>query len=159
MEKSNLNVLALDLGTKTGWAVRRRDGTIGYGTEKFASRSGRHAGLRWTEYRRWLSDIIVAEHVSQIAYEDVKNHAGTLAAHCYGGFLSMTEMVAQQHNVTLVAFGVGTIKRAWAGKGNADKAAMIAEAHRRGFNPADDNTADALAILHLALMALAREAA
>ena len=33
------------------------------------------------------------------------------------------------------------------GKGNADKAAVIAAVRARGFNPADDNEADALAIL------------
>ena len=44
---------------------------------------------------------------------------------------------------------VGEIKRYWTGKGNAKKEAMIAEAVRRGYEPADDNEADALAILCL----------
>ena len=34
-----------------------------------------------------------------------------------------------------------------ADKGNADKAAMVAAARARGFSPADDNEADAIAIL------------
>ncbi len=42
---------------------------------------------------------------------------------------------------------VSTIKRHVTGKGNADKAAMIAAVKARGFNPVDDNEADALAIL------------
>ena len=42
---------------------------------------------------------------------------------------------------------VGTIKRFIAGKGNADKAAVIAAVRQRGFYPADDNEADAIAIL------------
>ena len=42
---------------------------------------------------------------------------------------------------------VGTIKRFATGKGNADKAAIIAAMKARGFNPADDNEADALALL------------
>ena len=33
---------------------------------------------------------------------------------------------------------VGTIKRHAAGKGNADKAAMVAAVRARGFSPADD---------------------
>ena len=33
------------------------------------------------------------------------------------------------------------------GKGNADKAAVIAAMRARGFRPADDNEADALALL------------
>ena len=42
---------------------------------------------------------------------------------------------------------VGTIKRFIAGKGNADKTAVIAAVRARGFDPTDDNEADAIAIL------------
>ena len=42
---------------------------------------------------------------------------------------------------------VGTIKRYATGRGNANKAAMIAAMRARGFAPADDNEADALALL------------
>ena len=42
---------------------------------------------------------------------------------------------------------VGTIKRFATGKGNADKAAMIAAMRARGYLPADDNEADAIALL------------
>jgi Holliday junction resolvasome RuvABC endonuclease subunit len=42
---------------------------------------------------------------------------------------------------------VGTIKKHATGKGNANKAAMIAATKAKGFNPADDNEADAIAIL------------
>jgi len=38
-------------------------------------------------------------------------------------------------------------KRHVTGRGNADKAAVIAAVRARGFHPADDNEADALAIL------------
>ena len=42
---------------------------------------------------------------------------------------------------------VGTIKRHVTGKGNAGKATVIAAIRARGFDPADDNEADAIAIL------------
>jgi Holliday junction resolvasome RuvABC endonuclease subunit len=42
---------------------------------------------------------------------------------------------------------VGTIKRFITGKGNADKAAVMAAVCAEGFAPADDNEADAIAIL------------
>ena len=38
-----------------------------------------------------------------------------------------------------------------AGKENAPKQAMVAAARARGFAPADDNEADALALLHWAI--------
>ena len=46
---------------------------------------------------------------------------------------------------------VGTWKRHACGKGNADKQAVIAAVRERGFEPADDNEADAIAILLWAL--------
>ena len=46
---------------------------------------------------------------------------------------------------------MGTIKLHVTGKGNADKQAMMAAVRARGFRPADDNEADALAILLWAL--------
>ena len=42
---------------------------------------------------------------------------------------------------------VGTIKRFATGKGNAGKDAVVAAVRARGFSPADDNEADAIAIL------------
>ena len=53
---------------------------------------------------------------------------------------------------------VGTIKRFIAGKGNADKDAVIAAVRARGFAPADDNEADALAILLWAIETAGRRA-
>ena len=42
---------------------------------------------------------------------------------------------------------VGTIKRHVTGKGNAPKQAVIEAVRARGFAPADDNEADAIALL------------
>jgi hypothetical protein len=42
---------------------------------------------------------------------------------------------------------VGVIKRFIAGRGNAGKDAVIDAVRERGFHPADDNEADAIAIL------------
>jgi Holliday junction resolvasome RuvABC endonuclease subunit len=46
---------------------------------------------------------------------------------------------------------VGTIKRHATGRGNADKDAVIAAVRALGFDPVDDNEADALALLDWAL--------
>ena len=42
---------------------------------------------------------------------------------------------------------VATIKRHISGRGNADKDAVIAAVRALGFEPTDDNEADALALL------------
>ena len=54
---------------------------------------------------------------------------------------------AELRGVPYEGVPVGTIKRHASGKGNADKATMVAAVRARGFSPADDNEADAIAIL------------
>lgn len=155
----NVNILALDLGTKTGFALRRRDGAMRYGTVDFTPRASWAPGQKWQRFRSWLSTTITENNVTQIAFEDVKRHGPgqVLAAHAYGGFRAMLEMVADQHRVTLIPFGVGQIKKHWTGSGVAKKDAMIQQAKARGFRVLDDNNADALAILHLAIASEKRE--
>ncbi|WP_241061187.1 hypothetical protein [Achromobacter xylosoxidans] len=147
----NVNILALDLGTKLGWALQLRGRPITHGTESFTPRKSWSPGQRWQRFRTFLHEVVAHNNVHVIAYEDVKRHAGTDAAHAYGAFLALTELVADSHRVRLVPVGVGTIKKHWTGKGNADKAAMEAQARARGFRPESDNDADALAILHWAV--------
>lgn len=149
--KINISILALDLGTKTGYAGRGRGGKVIHGTQNFTARASWTPGQKWQRFRSWLSGFVVENHVTVIAYEDVKNHAGILAAHAYGGFLAMLQMVADQHRIELRPVGVGTVKKAWTGSGSAKKEVMIAQAKARGFNVEDDNAADAVAILHWAL--------
>ena len=54
---------------------------------------------------------------------------------------------AEHHDVPYQGVPVGTIKRFITGKGNANKQAVIEAIQARGFEPADDNEADAIAIL------------
>lgn len=149
----NVTILALDLGAKTGFALRRRDATLLHGMQDFTPRSSWSPGQKWQRFRYWLSTTIAEHNITQIAFEDVKRHGPgqVLAAHAYGGFRAMLEMVADQHRVTLVPFGVGQIKKHWTGSGVAKKDEMVMQAKVRGFRAVDDNNADALAILHLAI--------
>ena len=149
--ETNVAILALDLGTKTGYAIRTRCGKTIYGTESFTPRKSWTPGQRWQRFRSWLSSTIVVNQINSIAYEDVKRHIGTDAAHVYGAFLALVEMLADTHNLTLQPVGVGTVKKHWTGKGNAKKDEMVAEAKRRGLHPDGDNSADALAILDWAI--------
>lgn len=146
-----MNILAIDIGTTTGWARCSRDGTVISGSAGFAPKRTEQAGHRWLKFRAFLNEQRVeAGDIHAVYYEDVKQHAGTLAAHVYGGFLACLEMWCASNNVPLNPVGVGVVKKHWTGKGNADKDAMIAAARARGFRPVDSNEADALAILLLA---------
>lgn len=140
-------VLALDLGTTTGWASLVQ-GIVHSGTVTF--RTGRYdgGGMRYLRFQTWLEGL--AEDtggVAAIYFEEVRRHIGTDAAHIYGGFLATLTAWCERKGVAYQGVPVGTVKRFATGKGNADKQAVLAAMRSRGFNPADDNEADALAIL------------
>jgi len=142
------SVLALDLGSTLGWAVRLADGTITSGTATFRPGRFEGGGMGWPRFRRWLDSMGAnAGPLGSIVFEEVRRHAGTTAAHVYGGFLAHLTAWCEGAGVPYQGVPVGTIKRFATGRGNADKAAMIAAIEARGFTPADDNEADAIALL------------
>lgn len=145
---ANQVMLALDLGTTTGWALRAEDGMITSGTASF--RPGRYdgGGMRYLRFTNWLAEIDrLSGLIAAIWFEEVRRHAGTDAAHVYGGLMATLTAWAEMRGVPYAGVPVGTIKRHATGKGNAPKYAMMAAAKARGFNPVDDNEADAIAIL------------
>jgi hypothetical protein len=144
--------LALDLGTSTGWAIRGHDGMITSGTVSL--RPGRFdgGGMRYLRFTNWLTEIDrLSGPLAAIWFEEVRRHAATDAAHVYGGLMATLTAWAELRGIPYEGVPVGTIKRHATGKGNAPKEAMIAAARARGFSPADDNEADAIAILLWAL--------
>ena len=141
-------ILALDLGTTAGFALRADVGAIVSGTVSFRP-------------DRWQSGGI-ASCASSVGSPRLTNQAGgvdlsytnrfvvmpvsTLPMRLAVGSRSLTAW-CDHHEIAYQGVPVGTIKRFIAGKGNADKDAVIAAVRARGFAPADDNEADALAIL------------
>jgi len=141
-------ILALDLGTITGWALRGHDGLITSGTASF--RPGRFdgGGMRYLRFTNWLTELDrLSGPIVTIWFEEVRRHAGTDASHIYGGLMASLTSWGELRGVPYEGVPVGTIKRHVTGKGNANKQAMIDAARARGFSPADDNEADAIAIL------------
>ena len=142
-------ILALDLGTQTGWALIGADDQVDSGTVSFAPRKGEGPGMRFARFRRWLIDLKSAHgQIDAVYYEDVRRHIGTTAAHIYGGFLAVLAMWAGHHGIPCTGVGVGVIKKHATGNGAAKKPAMIAAMRERGYAVMDDNAADALALLH-----------
>lgn len=142
-----MNILALDLGSATGWAIRDRNGLITSGRDKF-SESGKTNGRKWMNFRTRLAGF---ENIDVVYYEDVKRHLSTLSAHAFGGFLAHLELWCEVRKIPLIGVGVGTVKKNFTGNGHANKEDMVAEAKKRGYNPACDNQADAIAIMLLAI--------
>jgi Holliday junction resolvasome RuvABC endonuclease subunit len=148
-------ILALDLGTSTGYALRTGAGSIVSGTATFRPGRFEGGGMRYLRFTRWL-DEITATPVAAIFFEEVRRHAATDAAHVYGGLMATLAAWAENRGIPYEGVPVGTIKRHATGKGNAKKDAMIAAMRAKGYAPGDDNEADALAILHWAMDERAR---
>ena len=141
-------LLALDLGTTAGWALRGADGAISSGTVSFRPGRFNGGGMRYLRFTSWLTELDrLSGPIAAIWFEEVRRHAATDAAHVYGGLMATLTAWAELRGVPYEGVPVGTIKRFATGKGNAPKPAMIEAMRRRGFAPADDNEADALALL------------
>ena len=129
MTQSNENprcILALDLGTTTGWAIRGYDGLITSGTVSF--KPGRYdgGGMRYLRFTNWLTEIDrLSGPISAIWFEEVRRHTGTDAAHVYGGLMASLTSWGELRGIPYAGTPVGTIKRHATGHGNAPKEAMI----------------------------------
>lgn len=145
-------ILALDLGAQMGWSVALPDGSIKGGSVSFAPKLHGGHGQRFLAFVQFLIQTQSTHgQIHAVYYEDVKRHAGTLAAHAYGGFLAVLQIWCANNNKTgMYPLGVGVIKKAWTGNGSAKKDLMIEAAKQHGFDPIDDNHADALAIMAMA---------
>lgn len=141
-------ILTLDLGTKTGWAVQRQDGSFISGTKIFKPGRFEGGGMRYLHFTRWLLWLCDNEGpFKTIWFEEVRSHKGVDAAHAYGGFLATLTQWAEKESIPYAGVSVGTIKKHATGQGNANKDAMIEAVKARGFKPQDDNEADAIALL------------
>jgi Holliday junction resolvasome RuvABC endonuclease subunit len=148
----NKVVLALDLGTTTGWAMSLPDGGIVSGTVSFRPSRYDGGGMRYLRFRAWLDSIADdAPDIAAIHFEEVRRHLSTDAAHVHGGLLAMLTAWCEERSIAYQGVPVGTIKRFITGRGNADKAAVIDAVRACGYSPSDGNEADAIAILLWAL--------
>ena len=142
-----LNILALDLGTTVGWAARL-NGQRMSGTHSLAGGRYEGGGMLYLRFHAWLVEMEnLTGGLGAVYFEEVRRHAGTSAAHVYGGLMAVLTSWAEGRGIPYQGVPVGTIKKHATGKGNASKAEMMEAARRRGNEPRDDNEADALALL------------
>ena len=98
-----LVILALDLGTTTGWALRSANGPVAHGFVSFKSQRFEGGGMRYLRFGRWLADMLTlsgqqsgsktGSHtnlagIGAVYFEEVRRHLGVDAAHVYGGLLA-----------------------------------------------------------------------
>ena len=148
-------VLALDLGTHTGFACRHVDGAIRSGAVKFDARGG--CGYRYARLRKWLTDFKnAAGGLDALWYEDCPftRPGDSQAPRLYGGFEATVTCWCEHHGIPYTAINTSTIKKFITGKGRGHenpKAAVMEAVRALGYDPATHDEADALALLMLAL--------
>src|SRR6266511_4382978 len=73
-------ILALDLGQRTGWAVRNRDGAIASGVHEFRPGRFEGGGMIWLRFRAWLQEVDeTSGGVGVVVFEEVRKNLGTTA--------------------------------------------------------------------------------
>jgi Holliday junction resolvasome RuvABC endonuclease subunit len=105
--------------------------------------------MRYLRFRGWLEQL--AHDVGAIAaihYEEVRRHAGTDAAHVYGGLMATLTAWAELRGIPYQGVPVGTWKRCLCSKGNASKDEVIEAIAAKGFSTESSDEADALGVLH-----------
>lgn len=154
-----MKVLALDIATVSGWAIgdgiaAPRSGVFGLpGT---GDNIGRYL-LHWAE---WFEAKLEAEKPTEVVFEapilpKMTNLATTRKLQ---GLAGVTEMICEAREIPVFEAMASNVRRlflgrSWPKKGGRDglKIAVMAGCRQRGWNPLDDNEADALAILDVTL--------
>jgi len=147
-------VLALDCGTKTGWAALR-DAKIESGVQLFDLRRGESAGMRWLRFDAWLWELYKWFPFTLIVYEQAHHRGGAATAVGVGFTTKILEFAALRKCETMPVH-TATLKKFTTGGGKADKEEMkraIARRWEKLF--LDDNEADAYALLRYAMEELA----
>lgn len=153
-----MNILALDLGTDTGWA-RRLDGKVVAGTWNLPpKKKGADCCTidpRLVLFRFRLSAAHLAKRVDLLVYEDVQFQKGRAQAHLWAGFRAVLWLFAHDENIPTMCCPVKTLKKFGCGNGNGDKDAMALAYYEKvgqtpKFEALGDDAIDAWHLLHWA---------
>lgn len=157
----------MDLGTRGGYCVlqgRRRleSGGWNHTARTKRKRNPEMRGARWVKFQRNLVMIIekylakgIAQNDIVVAYENVNRHIGSIAAHVFGGWLTIMEIVALRYpSVRWVPYSVSAWKKSMTGSGRADKPAYVRAANKRyrlGLVLRDEDEAAACGVAYHAM--------
>lgn len=166
-----MKILALDLGTTTGWAYRTPQGLragsiVLMGTkalkEQAAKRLDRRQDGRILRFWDHLQVVCTANPIDWLVFEDVQFAKSRMQAHLWAGFRSVVWLVAHQRGLQVECLSTDRLKRFATGNGCATKEAMAAWLPRKckdvrffdgatrlvdGNEILDDNAVDATHLL------------
>ena len=150
-------ILALDLSSRTGWAVGRSGEVPGHGVWLLPAATlglgGAFSALASSledALRLFVPGLIIME-----APLPPQAQTAMHSARLQFGLAAITEMLAHEWGVPCEEARATEVRRLVLGKGIATKAEVIAWCREQGLSPAEDNDADALVLLEYRLRLLA----
>lgn len=150
-----LRVLALDPATLCGWAYRSASGSVSSGTWDLSTKRDESTGMKLLRFEAKINEIAYSG-IDLIVFEAARNAMPKMqgALVHQAKLQSIIERWAEVNSTTTQCRGYSPseIKKFATGKGNAGKPEVMKAARERfGFTDGDDNEADALCLLHLAI--------
>lgn len=137
------NILALDIATKTGWRTKTSSGVWDLKPNR-----GESEGMRVVRFKSKVKELISLENINLVAYERPAGmHKSSIMV--ASEMVGVLKDLCIEMNVELSCYSASEIKKFATGKGNASKELMIDAAIKKGFNPKDDNEADAIHLYNL----------
>lgn len=143
-----MNILSLDIATKTGWCTKTASGVW-----DFKPKRGESEGMRVVRFKSRVREMITMEQINVIAYERPAgiHKASIMVA---SEMIGVLKDLCIELGVEVANYAATEIKKFATGKGNAKKPDMIAAAQALGYTPEDDNEADAIHLYRLAIQEL-----
>ena len=140
-----IKLLSLDIATKTGWKTETASGVWNLKPNR-----GESDGIRLVRFKSKVKELIQLEGITLISYERPAGmHKSSIMV--ASEMVGVLKDLCIESNVELACYSATEIKKFATGKGNAGKPDMIKAAQELGFNPADDNEADAIHLYRLTL--------
>jgi Holliday junction resolvasome RuvABC endonuclease subunit len=142
-----VQVLALDLATKTGWAITKDI----YGLWDFSLKKDESSGMKLIRLRSKLRECLEEHKVGLVVFERVAGRFKNDITH-QSKLQAIVETELLDRGIDYRAYSAKEIKVFATGKGNAGKPDMVKAAQLKySYTGNNDNEADALHLLHLAL--------
>ena len=146
-------ILALDVGTDSGYAIRKLSTEeIHSGSFSHKRKQGDHPGKRYVEFEKCLDSLANDYAISRVCCEEpmgnFKSHVATLVV-C--GYVGVVQAWCARMKLPFVGYPQKAVKKKATGKGNARKPEMISAARAKWphLGIKTDDEADALWVLEL----------
>lgn len=143
--------LALDIATRTGWACSGGNGASG--VIDLSAHKGHYPALGCA-FQEELLGLLTVTRATHAMIERPFHRGNGTAVYLLTGLVFLAHTVCYEQGVASTEATVWDVRRAIGVPPKAKRALakplVLAWARKQGYQPADDNEADALALLHFA---------